>query len=86
LKHFVLQSAWLQQQRIPKRAQAASQQIEFGLPVQSVSFRQHLFAVTQLGFPLLPPIGAARSRRSKRLAKDVASQEISLRYLIATLA
>src|SRR5262245_39775229 len=58
LKHLVLQSFWLQPERIPEGARTTPQQIELSMPVETIPFRQHLFTMTQLRFPLLPPVGA----------------------------
>src|SRR5262245_965062 len=58
LKHFVLQSSWLQPQRVHKRAQAVPQQGKFCFPVEVVPSGEQFFPIPQLGFSFLPPIGA----------------------------
>src|SRR5262245_39640797 len=58
LKHLVLQSFRLQPYRIPERARAAPQQIKFRSPIESIPLRHHHFAMTQLRFPLPPPVSA----------------------------
>src|SRR5215475_11330466 len=62
LKHFILQSSWLQQQRVTESAQTAPQQIELGAPIEPVPLSQQLFAETQLGLPFLPPVGPQAAR------------------------
>src|SRR4030095_4517442 len=56
LKHFVLPSLWLQQQRIPKRAETAAEQIKLCFPIEFVPISQHHLPVSQLRLPLLLPI------------------------------
>src|SRR5262249_27265258 len=58
LKQLVLQSLWLQHQRIPERARAAPQQFKIVSPIETVPFCEQPFSVTQFRFPLLPPVTA----------------------------
>src|SRR6266545_2625172 len=62
LYHLVLPSFGLQTERIPERARAPPQQFNFVPPIETVPFGQQPFAVSQLRFPLLPPVGAKSSR------------------------
>src|SRR5215471_13442392 len=64
LKHLVLQSFWLQPQRVPERARTPPQQVKLGAPVEPIPLRQQLFAMTQLRLPLPPPIGPQAERHS----------------------
>ena len=58
LNHLVLQSVGLQPERVPEGGEAAAQQAEPGAPVEALPVCQEHLAVLQLGFPLLPPVGA----------------------------
>src|SRR5262245_28339318 len=61
MNNFVRSSSWLQPERVHKRAQAVPQQTEFAAPIEFVPLNQQFFAITQLRFPLLSPIGAQSS-------------------------
>src|SRR4030095_10898018 len=58
LNHRVLPSVGLHPQRIPKCAGAAPEQIDPVAPSEAIPLGEHHLSVSQLGFPLLPPIGS----------------------------
>src|SRR4029077_1805170 len=62
LEHLVLQSLWLQHERIPKRAETAAQQIKFRFPIELVPICQQQLSASQLSLPFLLPIGAQPAR------------------------
>src|SRR5262245_64135124 len=45
LKHLVLQSSWLQTERVPKRPDASLQQVQFVSPIETVPFGQQQLAI-----------------------------------------
>src|SRR5262245_31706218 len=81
LKHFVLPSAWLQPQRIRKRAQAVPEQRKFAAPIELAPLADQRLAIPQLGFPLLPPISAQPARHDHADDADQPEPETKPNYL-----